>query len=143
MSTPEDFLKSLREDTELAKELENYIGQKAPADETAKLEALTAFAREKGWEIEEEDLALAQAEVRELSDDALAGISGGTDQRYEICWFDYLCSWTWNTCRASNECEGGHFDCKTSVSAFDCITGMDQTDCYVSESRKCFEETKY
>lgn len=73
-----------------------------------RVDFVIAFAKENGYEITVEDLALADADKQTLDDNELDRASGGLASKVEgreYCTFDYICGAAWNTCLCSDECE--------------------------------------
>ncbi|MDO4503424.1 MAG: Nif11 family protein [Coriobacteriia bacterium] len=114
MKDVKQFIQDLQEDKDLATafealapELEEKFAQAEDAA-AAKVEAVVAFAKERGYEVDPEELAVAMATNREVDDDALAAVAGGGRG---WCMADYGCYWVWNSCQFDNECKSG-FNCK-------------------------------
>ncbi|MDO4503314.1 MAG: Nif11-like leader peptide family natural product precursor [Coriobacteriia bacterium] len=111
MKDAQQFLADIRQDKDLAAELEALASsmKEQPVSEedhrAADLEALAAFAREHGYQFEAEDLALQTATNREVDDALLDTASGG---REDWCLLDYACAFTFMSCFASNECTVGN-----------------------------------
>ena len=126
-----DFWKDLTENKELKEELYNCLKNSGAESETKKIDAIAKFAKEKGYEVLEEDLEIAKAKLTkgELSDDELANIVGGAspDEMQRWCAGDYLCTTAWNNCRVSNECEDGLWTCTSAMSQGSCNRGMSDT----------------
>ncbi|MDO4502195.1 MAG: Nif11-like leader peptide family RiPP precursor [Coriobacteriia bacterium] len=117
MKDAKQFLADLQEDKDLAQAFEalgptiEEAVSKAKDPEVASIEAVTAFAAEHGYQFEAEELALQTATNREVTDEDLAAIAGGTKGP---CNLDYWCNFVWNTCVYSNECERTH-ECQAKV----------------------------
>ena len=126
-----DFWKELTANKEMKNELLQILKTAEIHSEDEKIDAILAFAKEKGYEVFEEDAELAKAKVNniELSDEDLRKISGGAtrEEMLQWCAADYLCTSVWNTCAASNECGNGLWMCKEAVARGSCNTGMVST----------------
>ena len=119
MSTAKDFLKILSENDAWKAELEEKYKDQDHTTEEAKFEALAAFAKTKGYDVEVEDICMAKASTRKdtLSDAELAAVAGGVtpEESVKTCFLDYSCMGIWNACNVSNECTGS-YRCDTAQS---------------------------
>ena len=117
MSNAKDFLKILSENDAWKAELEEKYKDQDHTTEEAKFEALAAFAKTKGYDLEVEDLCMAKASMRKdaMNDAELTAIAGGVtpEESVKICFLDYACYGIWNGCNVSNECQGS-FRCTTA-----------------------------
>lgn len=110
MKKAKDFLKALEENKDLARELDKKLAESGCGSDEAALDATVLFAKEKGYEFEAEELSMAKASKRSMSDDELDGITGGND----FCFGDYACPFIYNKCQFLNECELG-FTCTEAL----------------------------
>ncbi|MDO4503315.1 MAG: Nif11-like leader peptide family natural product precursor [Coriobacteriia bacterium] len=107
MKDAQQFLADIRQDKDLAAELEALATRmkEQPTSEedhqAADLEALVAFAREHGYQLEAEDLALQTATNREVDDAQLDTVSGGGRGS---CMFKFGCILSLMNCFISDEC---------------------------------------
>ena len=122
-----DFWKDIKENDELKEEFHQALKASGAASDAEMIDAVAKFARDKGYEVLDEDIELTKAKLAniELSDEELSKISGGKDQQEmnQHCFADYLCTATWNACWFSNECFNGDWDCDSSVSDSICNRG--------------------
>ncbi|MDO4503312.1 MAG: Nif11-like leader peptide family natural product precursor [Coriobacteriia bacterium] len=107
MKNTKQFLEDLQQDKDLAAalealapELEEKYAQVEDAA-AAQLEAIVSFAKEHGYEVDPEELAMDAAANREVDDANLADIAGGGRG---WCALNYTCLVTFNSCVVSNEC---------------------------------------
>lgn len=135
MSKANNFWHDIAADRSMSEKLENFLKEadiKSPEDE---IEAVARFAQGIGYAVDEEELALAKAQMRTISEseDWLEDINGGKwddvdPDLYKYCAADYLCAAMWNTCAVSNECEDSLWTCKTAVSYGNCRNAIDATE---------------
>ncbi|MDO4502191.1 MAG: Nif11 family protein [Coriobacteriia bacterium] len=108
MKDAKQFIEDLQKDVELAKALDALCEQmtekiqQSEDPNAMKLELLTAFAEEHGYELDPEELALATAKNREVDDEALSDVSGGSGLR--TCLVNYACYFALNNCMFKNNC---------------------------------------
>ena len=84
MKTFADFKEAMKDES-FRKEMAAFMQEKKPQDKAAELEAIAAFAADKGFAVAVEDLGREIAGSRELSDDEIESVAGGW------CWFDQAC----------------------------------------------------
>lgn len=87
MKTFEEFKEAMKDET-FRKEMAAFMQEKKPQDKAAELEAIAAFAADKGFAVTVEELGQEMAGSRELSDDEIESVTGGD---YDWCWWDYYC----------------------------------------------------
>ena len=87
----EAFKEELKNNAELSQALLRRCEEEKPADEAAKEELLTAFARENGFEITAEDVILMRAERKELDEKELELVAGGEREPGIWCLYDHFC----------------------------------------------------
>ncbi|MDO4502190.1 MAG: Nif11-like leader peptide family natural product precursor [Coriobacteriia bacterium] len=113
MKDVKQFIEDLQKDPELAKALEVQSAQaeekvkQAEDPEAARLEFLAEFAKEYGYDLDPEELALATAKNREVDDAFLADVAGGGNSSEQFCFWIYACEMVLNTCEYSNNCLKG------------------------------------
>lgn len=109
MNNAKDFLNDLKEDKALAEALEKAISEAACTSKEEALEATVRFAAEKGYAFEPEELTLAEAADREVSDEELDAVASGAGI---FCWWDYSCYVTMhhdqNSCKVDSACFADH-----------------------------------
>ena len=84
MKTFADFKEAMKDES-FRKEMAAFMQEKKPQDKAAELEAIAAFAADKGFAVTVEELGQEMAGSRELSDDEIESVAGGW------CWFDQAC----------------------------------------------------
>lgn len=117
-----DFSRDFEQSPEMQIEFQKVISEGGYTDEADALDALVEFAKSKGYDFEAEDFTMARASGREISDEELSVISGGT-QPY--CLWDYSCYY------AFKHDQDGPDACTTDYSCFDDFI------CLVSSNQNC------
>ena len=100
MKTFEEFVKALETDDALKAKVKEAFSTVEVKSEEAKIATLVKIAAENGYNVSVEDFAKRQSACQELDEDELKLVSGGVK---DICWFDYICSFIYNTCYFSEE----------------------------------------
>lgn len=77
MKDASEFLNNLKEDSQLACELEKYLADIGDESEDALIEATCRFAHEKGYELKPDDIAGGKEKPVEIGDDELELVNGG------------------------------------------------------------------
>lgn len=107
MKNAKDFMEDIKGNTELAMELQKYINESECKSDEDAFEATARFARKNGYEAEAEDLSLAIARTRSLSDDELDSIAGGG----QTCFSDYSCYYVYKHDTDSSEACTNDYAC--------------------------------
>lgn len=84
MKTFAEFKEAMKDEA-FRKEMAAFVIEKKPEDKAAELEAIVAFAANKGFAVTVEELGQEIAGSRELSDDEIESVAGGW------CWFSSAC----------------------------------------------------
>lgn len=92
--TLNEFKEAIKEET-MRQQLAAFIADKAPENEEAEIMAVVEFAAGKGYEIAAEELSLDKIGAKELKDEELENVSGGSKP---ACMTDYLCYWVSEEC---------------------------------------------
>ena len=100
MKTFEEFMKDLETYEALKAKVKKAVETADVKTEEAKISALVKIAAENGYNVSVEDFAKRQSACQELDEDELKLVSGGVK---DICWFDYICTFIYNTCYFSEE----------------------------------------
>lgn len=87
MKTFEEFKEAMKDET-FRKEMETFIKEKRSENKAAQLEAIAAFAADKGFAVTVEELGQEMAGNRELSDDEVESVAGGGKS---WCWWNQYC----------------------------------------------------
>lgn len=113
MSKIEEFLKEIQTGDLKEEYIKTCSGKDGiPVEE--RVELIVSFARDHGYDISPEDLALAEADMQPLDKEELSKVNGGISCRAkrdgggrQSCILGYACSITWVDCSFSDECEAG------------------------------------
>ena len=94
MKTFAEFKEAMKDEA-FRKEMAAFVKEKKPEDKAAELEAIVAFAANKGFAVTVEELGQEMAGNRELSDDEIESVAGG-----EWCMFSDYCvaAIRWGVC---------------------------------------------
>ena len=76
MKTFEEFKEAMKDEI-FRKEMVTFMEEKKPEDKAAELEAIVAFAADKGFAVTVEELGQEIAGSKELSDDEIENVAGG------------------------------------------------------------------
>ena len=86
MKTFAEFKEAMKDES-FRKEMATFMQEKKPQDKAAELEAIVAFAADKGFAVTVEELGREIAGSRELSDDEIESVAGGW------CWLSNVCDY--------------------------------------------------
>ena len=100
MQTFEEFVKALETDDALKAKVKEAFEGAEVKNEEARISAIVKTATDNGYNASTEDFAKRQSACHELDEDELKLVSGGVK---DICWFDYICTFIYNTCYFSEE----------------------------------------
>lgn len=89
MKTFEEFKEAMKDEA-FRKEMVTFMEEKKPADKAAEIEAIVAFAANKGFAVTVEELGQEMAGSRELSDDEIENVIGG-EIDWDWCMLDDCC----------------------------------------------------
>ena len=98
-----DFIESLSSDSAFRDELKAFLESKKPENEEAKVNATVEFAAAKGYTVCVEELSAAKAAARELDDEELDAVSGGSILD-DICLPNDSCAKIWHYYKKHEEC---------------------------------------
>ena len=87
MKTFEEFKEAMKDEA-FRKEMVTFMEEKKPADKAAEIELIVAFAADKGFAVTVEELGQEMAGNRELSDDEIESVAGGS---WDWCLLNEYC----------------------------------------------------